>query len=322
MKNKNKLILVLLAGFVGVQFFRPENIDHGTRTQDLVNVPKEVNTILRNSCFDCHSSEANLRWYDKITPANFLVDSHIKEGRKALDFSNWSSWPKAQQNSTIYYAINKVLSGEMPIPSYAAVHSSAKLNAQQVEILKNYALSLSPRKIADNSQVNSAEKQYNSWIKGELEHPTVKPSPNGLQYIPDYRNWKAISTTDRFDNGTMRIIFGNDIAVKAIQEKHTNPWPDGTVFAKTAWKQQVQANGNISSGEFLAVEFMIKDAEQYSKTKGWGWARWKGSDLKPYGGDIPNFEQECIECHKPVANRDYVFTSPLYLISQLKKIQK
>ncbi|GAA5098091.1 hypothetical protein GCM10023210_33890 [Chryseobacterium ginsengisoli] len=321
MKNKNKLILVLLVGFVGLQFSRPEKIDHGMRTQDLVNVPKEVNTILRSSCFDCHSSEANLRWYDKITPANFLVNSHIKEGRAALDFSNWSSWPKPQQNSTIYYAINKVLSGEMPIPSYAAVHYSAKLNAQQVEILKNYALSLSPRKVADSSQVNSSGKQYNSWIKGELKHPTVKPSPNGLEYIPDYRNWKAISTTDRFDNGTMRIIFGNDIALKAIQEKNTNPWPDGTAFAKTAWKEQMQKDGSITTGEFIQVEFMVKDAKKYEKTKGWGWGRWKGNDLKPYG-DTPDFDKECIECHKPMANRDYVFTSPLYLISQLKKIQK
>ncbi len=321
MKNINKLILFLLAGFLLIQFFRPENINDGKPTQDLVNVPKEVNTILRNSCFDCHSSEANLRWYDKITPANFLVNSHIKEGREALDFSKWNSWPKPQQNSTIYYAINKVLSGEMPIPSYAAVHSSTKLNEHQIEILKNYALSLSPRKVSDSSQISSAEKQYNSWINGELKHPTVKPSPNGLQYIPDYRNWKAISTTDRFDNGTMRIIFGNDIAVKAIQEKNTNPWPDGTSFAKTAWKQRVNNDGSIATGEFVQVELMVKDAKKYEKTKGWAWGRWKGNDLKPYG-ETPDFDKECIECHKPMENRDYVFTLPLYLISQLKKIQK
>lgn len=320
MKKISKLILVLLVGFVGLQFFRPEKIDYGTKTQDLANVPKAVNAILRNSCFDCHSSEANLRWYDKITPANFLVNSHIKEGREVLDFSKWNSWPKAQQNSTIYYSINKVLSGEMPIPSYAAVHSSAKLNKDQINILKNYALSIAPRKVSDDSQLQSAEKQYNSWMNGELKNLHVKPSPNGLQYIPDYRNWKAISTTDRFDNGTMRIIFGNDIAVKAIQEHKTNPWPDGSTFAKTAWKQNVQKDGSVSTGEFIQVEFMVKDAKKFAETKGWGWGRWKGNNLKPYG-ETPDFDKECVECHKPMASQDYVFTSPLYLISQLKKIQ-
>jgi len=320
MKNKNKLILVLLVGFVGLQLFRPEKIDHGTKTQDLTNVPKEVNTILRNSCFDCHSSETNLQWYNKITPANFLVNSHIKEGREALDFSKWNSLPKPQQNSTIYYALNKVLSGEMPIPSYAMVHSSAKLSDEQIQILKKYALSIAPRKISEDSQIQSAQKQYNSWINRELKKSHVKASPNGLQYIPDYRNWKAISTTDRFDNGTMRIIFGNDIAVKAIEEHNINPWPNGSVLAKTAWKQNIQKDGSVSTGEFIQVELMVKDSEKYAKTKGWGWGRWKGNDLKPYG-ETPDFDKECIECHKPTVNQDYVFTSPLYLISQLKKIQ-
>lgn len=320
MKNRNKILLILLAAFIGLQFFRPK-IDHGTRTPDLAHVPKEVNAILRSSCFDCHSSEVNLRWYDKITPANFMVSAHIKEGREALDFSKWASWPKAQQNAMIFYSVNKILSGEMPVPAYAAVHPSAKLDQNQIMVLKNYALTLSPKKTADSSQIRSAEKQYRLFINGSLQHSGIKPSPNGLQYIPDYRNWKAISTTDRFDNGTMRIIFGNEIAVKAIQEKQTNPWPDGTVFAKAGWKQQIQDDGSIVAGEFIQVEFMVKNAGKYANSKGWGWGRWKGNDLKPYG-ESPTFDKECVECHKPMEKQDHVFTSPLYLISQLKKIQK
>lgn len=318
MKRNTKILVVLLIVFVLIQFFRPEKINYGIPTQNLSNVPKEVNAIIRNSCFDCHSSEAHLKWCDQITPANFFVTSHIKDGRKTLDFSKWNSWPKAQQNATLFYSLNKVLSGEMPLPSYAAIHSSTKLNEKQIEILKKYATSLAPRKPTDAAQINKVEKQYRAWIKKEAENTHVRPSLNGLQYIPNYRDWKAISTTDRFDNGTMRIIFGNEIAVKAIQENHTNPWPDGTVFAKTAWKQEVHEDGNVSTGEFIQVEFMVKDTQKYSKTKGWGWGRWKGNDLKPYG-DHPDFDKECVECHQPMKNRDYVFTSPLYLISQLKK---
>ncbi|MES2486008.1 MAG: cytochrome P460 family protein, partial [Bacteroidota bacterium] len=145
----------------------------------------------------------------------------------------------------------------------------------------------------------------------------VQDEPNGLAYIPDYRNWKAISSTERFDNGTMRIIFGNDIAVKAIQNNQTNPWPDGTSFAKTAWKQNVLPDGDITTGAFIQVEFMVKDAQKYAETKGWGWGRWKGNDLKPYG-DNRNFDNECIKCHQPVKNRDYVFTPPLYLSPNIK----
>ncbi|WP_162143869.1 cytochrome P460 family protein [Chryseobacterium daeguense] len=83
----------------------------------------------------------------------------------------------------------------------------------------------------------------------------------------------------------------------------------------------IKQDGGIATGEFLQVELRVKDAEKYKKIKEWGWGRWKGNDLQPYG-ETHDFDNECIECHKPMANRDYVFTSPLYLISQLTKIKK
>jgi len=62
-------------------------------------------------------------------------------------------------------------------------------------------------------------------------------------------------------------------------------------------------------GEFVHAEFMIKHADQYRDTGGWGFARWKGLDEKPYGKDA-SFVQECFSCHTPVKDNDYVFTHP------------
>ncbi len=53
---------------------------------NLTGVPDEVNSIIRKSCFNCHSTETNLEWYDKFTPVNFFVYEHIREGRKAMDY--------------------------------------------------------------------------------------------------------------------------------------------------------------------------------------------------------------------------------------------
>jgi len=58
------------------------------------------------------------------------------------------------------------------------------------------------------------------------------------------------------------------------------------------------------------VEFMIRDRKKYAGTLGWGWARWRGGDLKPYGKDA-GFSEECVGCHTPVRSSDYVFTEPL-----------
>jgi hypothetical protein len=52
---------------------------------------------------------------------------------------------------------------------------------------------------------------------------------------------------------------------------------------------------------------MVKDAAKYKETGGWGFARFVGSELKPYGKD-PGFVSECFGCHTPVAGNDYLFT--------------
>lgn len=322
MKKTVIVITILAGGFGLLQFFGPEQ-PASVPANSLAGLPDEINSIIRNSCFDCHSTQTNLHWYDKLTPVNYLVYDHVLEGRKAMNFSKWDSLAPAVQNGMLYYSLNKILEGEMPLPSYRAVHPGTKLSETDIETLKGFLLTRTPRKPADSMQVNEANQQFSDLIKGKMAlfSQRVQPSPNGIEYIPGYRNWKAVSVSDRFDNGTMRIIYANDVAVKAIQEDKISPWPDGVIFAKAAWKEQVNADGSISTGQFWQVEFMIKDSHKYASTKGWGWARWRGNDLKPYGGKAV-FTAECISCHRPMKDNDYVFTKPLYLNDYLQKINK
>ena len=55
---------------------------------------------------------------------------------------------------------------------------------------------------------------------------------------------------------------------------------------------------------------MVKDAKQFRGTDGWGWARWRDVDLKPYGKDAA-FVKECTGCHLSVRGDDYVYTLPI-----------
>jgi hypothetical protein len=139
----------------------------------------------------------------------------------------------------------------------------------------------------------------------------VQPAPNGIHFFSGYKNWKPVSTTDRFDNATFRVILGNDVAQKAIAENKIHPWPDGSTFAKIAWLQHTDPDGEVISGEFIQVEFMLKDAAKYKSTEGWGFARWRGTDFKPYGTNA-NFTTECTSCHRPMEENDYVFTMPIH----------
>ena len=144
--------------------------------------------------------------------------------------------------------------------------------------------------------------------------PTVAPAPNGITLPDGYKDWRVISVSHRTDNNTMRAIVGNDKAVEAARKGNTNPWPDGAILGKLAWKAETDANWSTATvpGKFIQAEFMVKEAKKYTATGGWGFARWLGDDQKPYGKDA-SFVQECFGCHIPVKGNDYVFTHPAKL---------
>jgi hypothetical protein len=299
--------------FVGLQFVRPE-LTNPPVTAEL-QAPEEVKQVLRNSCYSCHSNETKLPWFDEVVPAYWVVTSDVNEARKHLNFSEIGKLPAAQQKGFLFEAVNFIQMGAMPLPAYLKVHPDAKVTPEQLVVLRSY-LTAAPPPDPDAAAkamaaASATDEEYDKWVQ-ESQAMEVQPEFNGVAFIPDYKNWKVISSTDRFDNHTMREILGNDVAIKAIAENHINPWPDGTVFAKVAWQQaQPDNQGVVKTGKFIQVELMIKDSGKYASSDGWGWGRWRGTDLKPYGKDA-GFQNECMSCHAPVAKNDYVYTMPLH----------
>lgn len=145
--------------------------------------------------------------------------------------------------------------------------------------------------------------------------PTLTPAadtpvaPNGIALIVGYHNWEVIAPSYREDKNHIRIILGNPVAIKAMKE-NVRPFPDGTVMAKVAWTTTKHPKFPVATvpDTFSQVEFMVKDSAKFRETGGWGFARFVGKDLKPYGKDY-GFVQECFGCHQPVKGNDYVFTS-------------
>ena len=145
-------------------------------------------------------------------------------------------------------------------------------------------------------------------IAGSIVAEDRPVAPNGIALYPDYMSWKVIAPSYREDKGHIRIITGNEIAVAALRAGKM-PLPDGSVLAKVAWKAEKHPSFKVATvpDAFVQVEFMVKDAKKYKDTGGWGFARFVGNDLKPYGKDA-GFVGECFGCHIPVANNDYLYT--------------
>ena len=305
------ILLICLAVFIALQFIRPP-LDNPPVTADL-NAPPQVKSILRRACYDCHSNETQLRWFDQPVPAYWLVAKDVKEGRKALNFSRFDSLPRGQQAAKLFEAIFQIEQQAMPLPQYTRLHHGGVVSADEMAVLKQYVLTLGYRPKMDTARQLLAAGQLVQWTHAGPAPAVAADEFNGIVYEPlaGFRNWTPVSTTERYDNGTLRVIFGNGVVVKAIREGHTNPWPDGAVFAKVAWDQLPDSSGEIGAGAFRQVEFMIRDGKKYASSFGWGWARWVGGlALKPYGKDA-SFVEECVNCHRPLDKTDHTFTFPL-----------
>jgi Haem-binding domain/Cytochrome P460 len=295
-----KLIVAGVAIFALLQMVRPA-IPTQPATAEL-QAPGEVKQVIEKDCYSCHSDQLRLSWFDKIVPGYWLVRYDILTAREHLNFSTVGAKPAAAQKATLYEAVNMIQLGAMPLPQFLRLHPEARVTPDELATLKAY---LAPWTPALQPVANPEEAE----APAPVNLSTVQPELNGLPFDPGFESWKPLSFTDRGDNRTFRFILGNGVAVKAARAGNISPWPDGARFAKIAWQQEMGPDGLVRPGKFIQVELMVKNGD-YKDTEGWGWGRWRGLDLKPYGNDA-RFVNECTSCHRPLRGNDYVYTTPI-----------
>jgi Haem-binding domain len=138
MKVLKAVLLIILVGFIAVQFIRPEKFnDSKEPVSDIamvLTVPSSVHQSLKDACYDCHSNNTNYIWYFNIQPVGLMMNKHIMEGREELNFSNFKINPDKMKE------IAEVIEeDEMPLKSYRMLHKKARLDDTQKQELIQWA---------------------------------------------------------------------------------------------------------------------------------------------------------------------------------------
>jgi len=142
MKLLKIFLIVLVIAFIALQFIpnkMPKNAEAGK--DDLIAtsvLPSAISTILRTSCYDCHSNQTSYPWYSKVAPASWLLAKDVREGRDELNFSEWGSYNKRKQIGKLRKIKEEVTSGEMPNKNYLIIHRRAKLSPEQKDDLAKW----------------------------------------------------------------------------------------------------------------------------------------------------------------------------------------
>ncbi|MFN7116061.1 MAG: heme-binding domain-containing protein [Saprospiraceae bacterium] len=141
---KKIILLAIVIVLVGIQFVRPAKNTSNDKTYDITtkySVPNEVANILDVACNDCHSNLTKYPWYAEVQPVGWWLNNHVVDGKRHLNFSEFTNRPVAVQNHKFEETIEMVKEKEMPLPSYTwfGLHSGAKLSDAQRETLVNWA---------------------------------------------------------------------------------------------------------------------------------------------------------------------------------------
>lgn len=87
------ILFSVLVVFVLIQFIRPaRNRSSQTFPHDITNlyaVPQDVQTILKDACYDCHSNNTRYPWYVDIQPVGWLLAKHVRDGKEELNFNEY-----------------------------------------------------------------------------------------------------------------------------------------------------------------------------------------------------------------------------------------
>lgn len=133
-----KIVIGLGVVLLLIQFVKPAKNNSNDNTFALSNkykVPQDVGHLLEVSCNDCHSNKTEYPWYSNIQPVAWWLNNHVTDGKRHLNFSNFTKLPLAVQNHKFEEIVEMVEEQEMPIPSYTyfGLHPEADLSKEQQE---------------------------------------------------------------------------------------------------------------------------------------------------------------------------------------------
>jgi len=141
MRALKKIAWGLLIILVLLQFIpRSVNKSEKTTPADIANnyqVPVQVQSLLKNSCYDCHSNNTRYPWYAYLQPFRLLLDQHVRDGKAELNFSEYGSYSKKRQFNKLRSIGESLEKGIMPLKSYGIMHADARITeAEKAVVLK------------------------------------------------------------------------------------------------------------------------------------------------------------------------------------------
>src|SRR5262245_6295597 len=158
--------IVFVVVLVAAQFIRPERAnpptDFSRTIQAHVGTTSRLTTLLDRSCSDCHSNTTTWPWYTQIAPMSWVMALGVREGRRALNFSDWAAYSPGERRALLAASCDDASAGRMPGSPYTLLHPEARLSTQDVETICAAAREIEAQQAADAEPTVAAGRSSNA----------------------------------------------------------------------------------------------------------------------------------------------------------------
>ena len=128
----------IIVAFALAQLVRPQGdppTDESRTIQAHLGKTSPLVAVLDRSCGDCHSNHTAWPWYAHVAPLSWVMASGVAEGRRAVNFSEWTAYPASAQRALLSASCRQVTDGKMPGSLWTTLRPEARLSAHDIETI-------------------------------------------------------------------------------------------------------------------------------------------------------------------------------------------
>lgn len=132
-----RFLLILLGLFLVIQLI-PTSKENEVVDKSLeITAEEGIMDILRTACYDCHSNQTVYPWYSYIAPFSWTISKHVKEGKKALNFSIWETYSEKEKEEHLK-DIYRTIYAAMPLQPYLLIHTKANISSEDRKVIRDW----------------------------------------------------------------------------------------------------------------------------------------------------------------------------------------
>ncbi len=136
LKQAAIVLVVVLAAAQLIRVDRTNPATDASRSIEAhVGTTSELIPVLNRACGDCHSNATVWPWYSQVAPTSWLMVYAVREGRKAVNFSEWAAYSPAQQQMLLAESCRDASDGKMPSSVWTALRPDSRLSTRDVETI-------------------------------------------------------------------------------------------------------------------------------------------------------------------------------------------